>query len=405
MCQPDYLKGAFILDIIKEVKNIEQEIINWRRDLHQIPEIGLELPKTAKYVAERLDEMGIEYHTLINGNAIVGIIQGIGEGNTIGLRADMDGLPIKEETGLSFASTNNCMHACGHDAHTAILLGAAKVLNNNRDKFKGNVKLLFQPAEESPGGAKPMIDEGALENPKVHAIMGLHVGSISNGIPKGNIGVCYSNLMAAADIIKIKVKGIGAHGAYPELSVDPIVVASELVMSLQTIISRETKAVDPAVLSICKIQGGSNHNIIPDYVELEGTVRTLNNETRNKIAKRIEQITKGITEAHGATYEYVYDFKYPPLINNSDFTADFVESAKKIIPKEEITEIKVPIMGGEDMAYFLEEIPGTFFFLTNLKAVDGVYYGHHNSKFDIDEQLFWKGSSLLVQGVLDYLNK
>ena len=393
------------MDIIQEVKAIEQEIINWRRDLHQIPEIGLELPKTVKYVAERLDEMGIKYHTLVNGNAIVGIIKGFEDGNTIGLRADMDGLPIKEETGLPFASTNDCMHACGHDAHTAILLGAAKILNNNRDKFKGNVKLLFQPAEESPGGAKPMIEEGALENPKVDGVMGLHVGRISDNIPTGNIGVSYGDLMAAADIINIKIKGKGAHGAYPELSVDPIVIAAELVISLQTIISRETKSTDPAVLSICKIQGGSNHNIIPDYVELLGTVRTLNNDTRNRIAKRIEEITKGITEAHGATYEYHYDFKYPPVINHRDFTVDFVESAKKIIPEEEITEIKVPIMGGEDMAYFLEEVPGTFFFLTNLKEIDGVYYGHHNSKFDIDEQLFWKGSSLLIQATVDFLNK
>lgn len=393
------------MDIIQEVKNIEEEIINWRRNLHQIPEIGLELPKTAKYVGEKLDEMGIEYYKLVDGNAIVGIIKGTEEGNTIALRADMDGLPIVEETGLTFASKNNNMHACGHDAHTAILLGAAKVLNNNRDKFKGNVKLLFQPAEESPGGAKPMIEEGALDNPKVQAVMGLHVGRISDDIPTGNIGVSYGSLMAAADIINIKVKGKGAHGAYPELSVDPIVIASELVMSLQTIISRETKPSDPAVLSICKIQGGTNHNIIPDYVELQGTVRTLNNETRNRIAKRIEEITKGITEAHGATYEYHYDFKYPPVINDSDFTRDFVESAKKIISAEEITEIKVPIMGGEDMAYFLEEVPGTFFFLTNLKEVDGLCYGHHNSKFDIDEQLFWKGSSILIQATLDFLNK
>ena len=394
-----------MFDIIKEVKAIEQDIINWRRQLHQIPELGLELPKTVKYVGERLSEMGIEYHTLVNGNAIVGLIKGSGKGNTIGLRADMDALPIKEETGLSFASTNNCMHACGHDAHTAILLGAAKILNNNRDKLKGNVKLLFQPGEEYPGGARPMMLEGALENPKVDAIMGLHVGRISDSIPTGNIGVCYSNLMAAADRIFIKVKGKGAHAAYPEQSIDPITIASELVMSLQTIISRETKATDPAVLSICRIDGGNNHNIIPEYVELEGTVRTLNNETRNKIAKRIEEIAKGITEAHGGTYEYVYDFGYPPLINNSDFTTDFLESAKKIIPEEDITEIKVPIMGGEDMAYFLEEVPGTFFFLSNLKEIGGVYYGHHNSKFDIDEQFFWKGSSILIQGALDYLNK
>lgn len=394
-----------MLDVKKEVKSIKDEIINWRRELHQIPELGLQLPKTAKYVCEKLDEIGIEYYSLINGNAIVGIIKGKAHGNTIALRADMDGLPINEETGLSFASRNKYMHACGHDGHTAILLGAAKILNKNRDKFKGNVKLLFQPGEEYPGGAKPMIEEGALENPKVNSVIGLHIGGLSDSIPKGNIGVCYGNLMSAADRVFIKVKGKGAHGAYPEQAIDPIVVASELVMSLQTIISRETKAVDPTILSICRIEGGSNHNIIPDFVELEGTVRTLKEETRSKIASRIEEITKSITEAHGASYEYEYDFKYPPLVNNNDFTLSFVESAKKIIPEKEITEIKVPIMSSEDMAYFLEEVPGTFFFLANLKSVDGIYYGHHNSKFDIDEQLLWKGCSLLIQGALDYLNK
>lgn len=393
-----------MVDVVSEVKRVEQEIINWRRDLHQIPELGLILPKTTKYIVERLDEMGIEYKTLVGGNAIVGIIKGNGEGRTIGLRADTDGLPIVEETGLSFASTNGCMHACGHDAHTSILLGAAKVLNSNRDKFKGNVKLLFQPGEEYPGGAKPMIEEGALENPKVDAIMGLHVGSLSNDVPKNNIGVCYGKMMASMDKILIKVKGKGAHGAYPELSIDPIIIASELVMALQTIVSREIRAVEPAVLSICRIHGGFNQNIIPNEVELEGTVRTLNNDTRYRIARRIEEITKGITGAHGGSCECIYDFKYPPLINDYDFTAKFVKSAKKIIPEDEITEIKLPLMGGEDMAYFLEKVPGTFFYLSNLKQVDGVYYGHHNSKFDLEEELFWKGSSLLIQAVLDYLS-
>lgn len=394
-----------MFDIIQEVKKIEQNITNWRRNLHMIPELGIVLPKTTKYVCERLDEMGIEYHLLMNGNAIVGIIRGNGEGKTIALRADMDGLPIKEETGLAFSSTNNCMHACGHDAHTAILLGAAKVLNDNKNKFKGNVKLLFQPGEEYPGGAKPMIEEGALENPKVDAIIGLHAGHLSEDIPRGNIGVCYGNLMAAVDRIFIKVKGKGAHGAYPELSVDPIIIASELVMALSTIISRETQAIDSAVLSICRIQGGINQNIIPGTVELEGTVRTINNMTREKIARRIEEITKGITQAHGGTYEYEHEYVYPALINDSEFTKDFVESAKKIISEDEINEIKKPLMGGEDMAFFLELVPGTFFYLDNLKDVDGLYYGHHNSRFDLDEQFFWKGSSLLIQGAIDFLNK
>lgn len=392
-----------MINVVEEVKKIEKKIISWRRDLHKIPELGLELPNTSKYIQEKLSEMGIKYHTLVNGNAIVGIIKGTKEGKTIALRADMDGLPIKEETGLSFASYNGCMHACGHDAHSAILLGAAKVLNKNRDKLKGNVKLFFQPGEEYPGGALPMIKEGAMENPKVDAVLGLHNGSISKDVTKGKIGVCYGPMMASMDRISIKIKGKGSHGAYPELSVDPISTAAEVISALQRIVSREVKAIDPAVLSITRINGGFNQNIIPDVVEIEGTVRAVNPETRNFIAKRIDEITKGITTAMRADCEVEYEFKYPPLINSQEFTKDFVESAKNIISEEEIYEIKSPVMGGEDMAYFLEKVPGTFFFLSNPNEVDGVTYPHHNSKFDVDESIFYIGSSLFVQAVLDFL--
>lgn len=392
-----------MFDIKNEVKRIEKEIISWRRDLHQIPELGLELPKTSKYIIDRLEEMGIEYKTLVNGNAIVGLIKGNEEGKTIGLRADTDALPIREETGLPFASTNGRMHACGHDGHAAMLLGAAKILNDNRDKFKGNVKLLFQPGEEYPGGAKPMIEEGALEDPKVDAVIGLHAGRLSQDVPNGKIGVCYGNMMASMDRILIKIKGKGNHGAYPQDAIDPIVIAAEVITALQNIVSREIAAVEPAVLSICRVTGGYNQNIIPDEVELEGTVRTINNETRHRIARRIEEIIKGIVSAHRGDYEFLYDYRYPPLINDFDFTSEFVESAKKIVPQEDIIKIKLPLMGGEDMAYFLEEVPGTFFYLSNLNKVDGEYYGHHSSKFDLDEGEFWKGTSLFIQTVLDYL--
>ena len=392
------------MDIVEEVRAIEEEIISWRRDLHQIPELGLNLPKTSKYVQDRLDEMDIEYKTLIDGNAIVGLIRGSGEGRTIALRADMDGLPIREETGLDFASTNGNMHACAHDAHTAMLLGAAKVLNNNRESFQGNVKLLFQPGEEYPGGALPMIEEGAMENPKVDGVLGLHAGAILGDIDKGKIGVAYGPMMASMDRVLITIKGKGSHGAYPEESVDPISIAAEVISSLQRVVSREIRAVDPAVLSLTRIEGGFNQNIIPEEVEIEGTVRTVNNDTRNFIARRIDEISKGVTEAMRADYEVQYDFKYPPLINSREFTEDFVKSAKKIISEEDIISMEHPVMGGEDMAYFLEEAPGTFFFLSNPMKIDGKYHPHHNSKFAIDEGLLYKGSSLLIQAVLDFLD-
>lgn len=387
-----------------EVQKIEKEIINWRRELHKIPEIGLYLPQTVNYIKTELDNMGIEYYTLVNGNAVVGLIKGKSEGKTIGLRADMDALPIKEKTGLEFASTNGNMHACGHDGHVAILLGVAKVLNENRDKFTGNVKLLFQPAEEFPGGAKPMIEEGALENPKVEAIMGVHIGNLGKDGPIGSIEVCYGPMMASMDRVYIKVNGKGAHGAYPHKSIDPVIIASEIVLALQSIISRETNPVEPAVLSITRIQGGFNHNIIPDLVELEGTVRTIDENTRRRIARRIEEIVKGITQVHGGDYEYLYDFGYPVLINSEEFTKNFVESAKKIINEEEIIEGIEPVMSSEDIGYFLQQVPGTFFYLANPGKIDGEFYPHHNPKFDIDERLLWKGAAIIIQATIDWLN-
>jgi amidohydrolase len=392
-----------MFNVLEEVRRIESQIIEWRRGLHQIPELGLELPRTVEYIKRQLDEMKIEYHTLVNGNAIVGLIKGSEDGKTIAIRADTDALPIKEETGLEFASTNGCMHACGHDGHTAMLLGAAKILNKNRDMLKGNVKLFFQPGEEYPGGALPMIEEGAMENPKVDAVIGLHAGRINAAVEKGKIGISYGPMMASMDRIFIKIKGKGSHGAYPEASVDPISTAAEVISALQRVVSREIEAVEPAVLSVTRIEGGFNQNIIPEDVELEGTVRTFNNDTRNFIAKRIEEISKGITSAMRADYEVQYDFKYPPLINNKEFTSFFVESAKEIMDEDEIIELEKPIMGGEDMAFFLENAPGTFFFLSNPEEVDGVEYPHHNSKFDIDESLLYKGSALFIQTVMDYL--
>jgi len=394
-----------MFNVRDEVKKAEQEIIRWRRRLHQIPEIGLNLPQTVKFITEELDKIGIEYHTLVNGNAVVGIIKGIEGGKTIALRADMDGLPIREETGLEFKSTNGCMHACGHDGHAAVLLGVAKVLYENRDSFKGNVKLLFQPGEEYPGGAKLMIEQGALDNPKVDAVIGMHMGSLNKEAPAGTISVCYGTMMAAVDRILVKIIGKGAHGAYPHQSIDPIVIASEIVLALQAIVSREIMPVEPAVVSITRVQGGFNQNIIPDVVELEGTVRTLNEDTRQRICKRIEEIIKGITMAHGATYELDYEFCYPAVVNSESFTKDFVKSAKKIVNEKDIIEMKVPVMGAEDMSYFLQKVPGTFFYLNNPREIEGQFYPHHNPKFDIDEKELWKGAAIVIQAVVDWLNQ
>lgn len=392
------------MDIKNQAKAISEDIIKWRRELHQIPEIGLNLPKTSAYVMDRLNDLGIEYKTLVDGSGIVAIIKGKHPGKTIVLRADMDALPIKEETNLPFASKNGNMHACGHDSHTAMLLGAAKILKNNEDKIKGNVKLIFQPAEEGPGGAKPMIEEGVLENPKVDAVLGLHIGNFP-GVGSGKVMISYSNAMACLDKFYIKVKGRGAHGAYPETGVDPVAIASQVINALQTIRSREIKPTAPAVVTIGKINGGSAYNIIPDYVELEGTARAVAFEVREVLAKRIEEITANITKAMRGDYEYEYTFGYPPLVNSKEFTERFVSSAKKIVKEDDIVEFKEPFMGGEDMAYFLEKAPGTFFFLTSLKEENGIAYPAHNAKFQLDESIFYLGSALFVQTVFDFLNE
>ncbi|MFZ5752686.1 MAG: M20 metallopeptidase family protein, partial [Bacillota bacterium] len=330
---------------------------------------------------------------------------GQGEGKTIALRADMDGLAIKEETGLPFASTNGNMHACGHDAHTAMLLGAAKILNAHRDQLKGNVKLIFQPGEEGPGGAKPMIDDGVLENPKVEAVLGLHIGTIFKEIGTGQIGVSYGNLMACLDQFSIKIKGKGCHGAMPDTGVDPIVITGQVLSALQTIVSREVKPVNPAVVTIGKIHGGRAYNIIPDEVELEGTVRSIKQDEREKIARRLEEIVASITRGMRGDYEFNYIFGYPPLVNDGQFTKSFVETAQKIVGEKDIIEIPYPTMGGEDMAFFLERVPGTFFFLGGGNEAKNIVYPHHNAKFDVDEDVFWRGTALLAQGAIDWLEK
>lgn len=393
------------LNAVELAKAVENDMIKWRRDLHQIPELGLVLPQTVAYVKAVLDELGIEYDaSFVNGNAIVGLIHGKADSDKVlAMRADMDGLPIQEATGLSFTSLNENMHACGHDGHTAMLLGAAKILQENRDQFSGTVKLLFQPGEEYPGGAEPMIKEGAMKNPTVTRVMGFHEGQIDPRVPKGTIAYKKGPMMASMDRFLIEVNGKGYHGAYPEESRDPIAAAGQLITALQTIKGRNVKAVNPAVLSITRVQGGFNQNIIPDKVELEGTVRALNDETRAFIHQKIEKIAQGIGAALDVECVVTYDYKYPPVTNDAQVTEEVVESLEKIFPGQ-LLEIADPLMGGEDFAFYLYEAPGTYMFLSNPAEIEGAFHGHHHAKFDIDESLFYMGTASFVQAALDYLN-
>lgn len=394
------------MDIKKLAEEVQEQVVQWRRDLHQIPEPGIELPQTFEYVTGVLDQLGIEYKTGVGIKyGIVGIIRGAKEGKTIALRADMDALPVIEETGLEFASKNNSMHACGHDAHTAILLGSAKILNENRENLSGNVVLIFQPGEEVSAGAKPMVEAGVLDNPKVDAILGMHVGGITNGLKNGSIGVCMGSMMACLDGFKLKVIGKGSHGAYPDHSIDPITISSYIVTAVQEIISREITPTDPGVITIGKFHGGNTYNVIPNEVEIEGTARAVNHETRAYLAKRIGEVAENLAKGFRANVEYEYRYGAPPLINDRDFTEFVEKSAHSIFPEEQIHRLEKPVMGGEDFAEYLQKVPGTFVFMQNMLPIDGVEYPHHNPRFALDESKFEVAISLMVKVVEDFLNQ
>ncbi|PIE98025.1 MAG: N-acyl-L-amino acid amidohydrolase [Treponema sp.] len=394
-------------DIVKLAKAKESEIINIRRDLHKIPELHLELPKTVEYVCKKLDELKIPYYKLIDGNAIVAQIDGTKKGRCIAVRADMDALPITENTGLKFASEHEgCMHACGHDGHTAMALGVAMILKELSSEFEGSVKLLFQPGEEYPGGALPMIEEGAMENPKVDAVIGLHEGYIHPSIPVGKIGVIPGVFFAAADLFSLKIVGKGSHGAQPHLSVDPIPIACDIVSAFQRILTREIPPVSKAVISICQFHSGTAHNIIPEEVFIEGTVRTTDESERAFIANRMQEIATGIAKAHRAKAILDYKNGYPVLINDKGFTEFFVQNTKDLLGDDAVMEVPNPTMGGEDMAYFLQKAPGTFFLLSNpVVHKNGIIYPHHSDKFDIDESFFYIGTAAIANTVLKYLKQ
>ena len=391
------------MDYIKLAKDNEDLCIEMRRELHKIPELELELPKTVAYVKKKLDDFGLSYKEYVNGNGLSVLIEGSEPGKCLAIRADMDALPVHEETGLEFASTHpGKMHACGHDSHTAIALTAAKILNENKDKLKGSVKFIFQPGEEIPGGAKPMIDEGVLENPKVDFIIGMHGGHLAE-IPRGSIAFKENEMMAAMDKFTIDVHGKGGHGASPHLAIDPIVISGEILMGLQKIISREIAPVDSALVSVCKINGGFTQNIIPDKVEMMGTARSLDENVRDVVEKRLGEICDGIAKTYGGAADVNYERFYPVLSNDPEFTEEVKSIVSGILP-EDVFDLRKPVMGGEDMAFYQKEVPGCFMFLSNLaEHSDGVCYPNHNSKFNLDESLFYKGVATFIASAFEIL--
>ena len=378
------------INIKKEIQKISEHIYSYRRDFHQYPELSFQEYRTAETISKHLESFGIEHRTEVGKTGVVGEIV-FGDGPTIALRADMDALPIQEVGDLKFKSKNEgVMHACGHDGHMAILLGAANALSKNKKLKKGKVRFIFQPAEEGAGGARYMIKDGCLD--QVDEIYGLHLWNYQ---PVGEIGVKNGPIMAAADMFDIIIKGKGGHGATPQGTVDAIVVASNLITMLQTIVSRNTNPLDNTVVTIGEINGGQNFNVIADEVRLTGTTRAYTENNRNMIKKRMQDIIDGVSKSFGAEIVLKYKEGYPPTVNHEDPTKLVLEASSMVVGKG--AGYPYLSMGGEDFSYYLQKVPGCFFFVGSAPDKNNILSTpHHCSHFDIDERSLLIGASVYV---------
>ncbi len=388
----------------KDCAPLQEELIAIRRALHRIPELGEHLPETQAYIMETLARWGIPHHPAKRDSAVVGEFSGGKPGKTILLRADVDALPITEETGLPFASRHKgIMHACGHDGHGTMLLGALKVLFDHRAELCGNVRFLFQTSEESGNGAQNAIAEGILD--RVDGVFGCHIGSILGPtIPSGTIVATEGCCMAAADRFVITVRGKGCHGSTPEKGIDPVSVAAHIVIALQELISREVAAPQAAVVTVGRITGGNAYNVIPDTVELEGTVRAIDKGVRDYVVERIPQIAAGEAALFRAQAEtQIFPFA-APVISDAPSAELVARAAERVVGKEHVmTRLPAPNMGAEDFAYYLEQRPGCYFFVSAANPEKGTCVPHHNARFDIDEDVLWKGSAVFVELTREFL--
>ncbi|MCU6599397.1 amidohydrolase [Peribacillus frigoritolerans] len=371
-----------IENLLNRFQDLYPALVEIRRDLHMYPELSFQEEDTPKKIADFLTNLGLEVKTGVGGRGVLGKLKGGKPGKTVAFRADFDALPIQDEKEVAYKSrVPGVMHACGHDIHTAALLGVAKVLSEVKDKLEGEVVFIHQFAEEViPGGAKPMIENGCLNG--VDSIYGAHVAS---HLPFGTIGVNEGYLMASGDRFEIDILGVGGHGATPELTVDPLLVGSQLVMNLQQIVSRRVDPLKPAVVTVGSFNSGDAYNIIPNTAKIKGTVRTFDEDVRDLIEKSIGQIAKSTCEGAGATVKYSYERGYPAVWNHPNETRKVEELAKLLIGEEHVKKMK-PHMGMEDFAYYLQRVPGTFFWVGGKNPDKNAIYPHHHPKFDVDEQ-------------------
>ncbi len=373
------------------------EAVATRRDIHRHPELGFREHRTSQLVEERLRALGLEVHTGIATTGVVAVLRGARPGRTIMLRADMDALPMPEESEVEYrSSVDGVAHACGHDGHVAILLAAAELAAGLRDRIAGTVVFCFQPAEEGGGGARVMVEQGVLERFGVERAYGLHLTSL---LPTGVTAFRPGPLMASSDEIDITVRGAGGHAALPHTAVDPILVASNVVVGLHHIVSRQIDPVEPAVVSICSIHAGTTSNVIPSDARLEGTVRTFSEDLRTHIGDRIRRVVAGICDASGATYDFAYKPGFPVTINDPDQTAFARALAARTLGDAAV--ITSPqVMGSEDFSYFAQQVPACFFFLGS-RGDERTGYPNHHSRFDIDERALVAGIQMMATLALE----
>ncbi|MFC1959181.1 M20 family metallopeptidase [Chloroflexota bacterium] len=388
------------IDFLTNATAMTDQLIAWRRDIHKHPELAFEETRTAKIVADELSHLGLEVQTGVGKTGVVGLLSGGSDGPTVLVRCDMDALPMQEANEVAYASVHETvMHACGHDGHTAIGLAVAHLLNQQRSRIQGQIKFVFQPAEEAALGAQAMIDDGVLENPKPDIALGIHLW---NANPVGQVAVSAGPTMAGADIFEITIRGRGGHGALPHETRDPLLAATHVVNALQSVISRNINPLDSAVLSVTSFNAGTAFNIIPTEATLKGTIRTYTPQVHDLAISRLHEVTDGISNALGCEAEVTTQQLTPPLVNDATVTRVVSQAvAPYVEPHNVLPEIKTT--GAEDMAIFLQHIPGCFLLVGSAAPERGLNYPHHHPQFDFDEAALPLGAAMLASAVATYV--
>lgn len=390
-----------MIDFLSEAQELFEYTRDLRRDFHRHPELGFQEVRTAGIVASELIDLGLEVSTGVGKTGVVATLEGGSQEPIVLVRFDMDALPIQEETGAEYASqTPGIMHACGHDGHTAAGLAVARMLDAHKGDLKGTVKFVFQPAEEGLGGAEAMVADGVLENPRPDLSLSLHLW---NDKPVGWIGVTPGPAMSASDRFTVKIIGRGGHGASPYLAIDPVVAGAQVISALQNIVARNVNPLESAVVTVTSMTGGEAFNVIPETVELKGTIRSFNPQVRMLVLERFEQITTGVAEAMSCRAEVELRRVTPAVVNDPEMAKRVQEVAARVFP-DSMIDNQERTMGSEDMAYMMEDIPGCYFFVGSANHESGLDAAHHHPKFDFDESALPRAAALMASAVVEFLD-